>query len=188
MDRGKDITNLGGQLCPTFGAHFILSKDHEDAAREFLNTQQEAFDAVQESARKPIQAAVKSHGIDPSDYSAADFLDEVWRSAAHLDTHLTILWEHLGFSEPPPLRALHRSDSWMLFFDVYGVVAYEQAFLKNKKSRVHLPDLLQLLYLGSHRGKRVVVTEDRAFRRAGNAVLRGRFPRAEVTSITSFLQ
>ncbi len=163
-----------------------ITDEHRVGAEEFIDSQQAVFDAVQEKARRAIQAALKE--FNTGEFSAERFLEEVWHSAAHLDVHLQLLWESFDFPGDAPVNLLRQLEPWMLFFDVYGVVAYEQAFLKERRTRVQLPDLLQLLYLGVRKGKRAVATEDKAFTRAGNAILRRRYPRAEVTSINDFLQ
>lgn len=169
---------------------FESEHDDEDSDRAiaFLDEQERRFQQLFDDRRGPVQAGLTQLNASPSSVSVRTFLDVVWSSGALLDDTLHGLWERLELPGSAPIDQLRELETWKLFHEAYGVMAYERSFVDQPRKRVQLMDLLQLLYLGSTVRKRAVATNDSSFRRAGNAILAGRYQRAEVCKLDAFLQ
>lgn len=164
-----------------------LTATHVDRATEFIESQESRFQQLQDTARAQVQAFIRKRGIDDRKYDARRFLAEAWTTDPFHASALEDIWLHLDLPKPAPVAQLKNLDTWQLYFEAYGIAAYERAFVKQQESRVQLMDLLQLLYLGIGPTKRALATEDAGLLRAGSKILDGRYPRAQMCSIRLFL-
>lgn len=160
-----------------------VTDDEISEVREYLLQQEAGFDEVNVKAREEIAPVLLEAGGRATWPTVQRFIDDFWSGEAQLGLYATALWEGWGLPGPAPISELICQEPWRLYFDGWGAAAYARILEHPQRGLVQSADLKQLTYLGAARD-RILVSEDKEFRRLGNLVLAGRYPMAEIVPLS----
>lgn len=138
------------------------------------------FIKIQDDGRPKVQKFIKEHGLRGAWAGAREFLDEMWMRPSHIDDYVIGVWERNGLPEPCPVEEVKSNPTWRAFFEAYGVAAYEQAILPDRRRAFGMLDLLQLTYPTGFNNGAVFVTNDGPLADAGQVVISEVVPGARV--------
>jgi len=181
----------GFELPPSGLERFLFdSPSDEDlsAANEEVESMETQFRDMNINARKAIRSFLRDRDLTQEWSDARIFLDKMWMQPSHIDDYIIGMWERLNLPEPPPVEKVRNNPTWRVFFEAYGVAAYEQAFSKNQPRPFGMLDLLQLTYPTGFPGGSFFVTDDKALARVGEIVVTQRVPRARVLMWNDFAE
>lgn len=164
-----------------------ISSEEADRAEAFLSKQTTAFEEMHEEARPKVRNFLRSKNLRNEWDTLPEFLDEFWMTPEHIDSYITKLWKHFDLTDPVPTEQLRYLETWRLFFEAQGAAVFERTVMDQMPKPVHLPDLLQLVYLAGAR-RRLLVTADGGLIRAATAVVRGRYDKAWITHVSSLIE
>jgi hypothetical protein len=153
-----------------------------EPALSFLSGIDARFDAIYDGTREAIQRLTREHPVRDPWTSARDFLDRIWMSPELAGHHMVGFWRELGLPGDPPADELFRSEAWRLFYEGYGIAAWERGVLKEQPRRAHQTDLLQLVYL-AYSQRRMLASADQSFLRAAEAMIDASYPNMWVVHI-----
>ena len=178
------------QLAPS-GFEHLLTKDPTPTvlarADGLVEEMEERFRTMQDEARPLVQEFVRDRGLIGEWDGAREFLDEMWMRPSHIDDYILGVWEKIGLPLPCPVDEVRQNPSWRVFFEAYGVAAYEQAILPNKARTFGMLDLLQLVYPTGFTKGSIFVTNDNSLARVGEIVVTEVVPGARVMKWNDFI-
>ena len=181
----------GFELPPSGLEKFLFNGPAEKdltAANEMVESMETQFRDMNFNARSPVRRFVRDRGLSKEWSDARIFLDQMWMQPSHIDDYILGMWGRLNLPEPPPVDKVRANPTWRVFFEAYGVAAYEQAFSTNQPRTFGMLDLLQLTYTTGFRGGSIFVTDDIPLARVGEIVVTQRVPRARVLMWSDFAE
>lgn len=163
-----------------------LTSEHLTHARRIWAEQEQTWDDAYARGRSPIRRVIEeNHGRDPWG-SVSEFLDQHWMRVNQLDTFMERTWEGLSLPGKAPIEMLMCHETWRMYFEAQGAVIYERIVANQATRPAETADVYQMVYL-TGAARRILVTEDRAFRRVSAAVLLGRYLGSRVMTPQAFL-
>lgn len=159
-----------------------VTDEDATATRDHFLAQETAFNNVHQELRPTLKQYVKENGGMQRWGSPVAFIDELWTDPKNLGHYINVLWDQWKLPGSPPIEALLQHEAWRLYFDGWGASVYARSIQHPQPGWVQSSDLIQLIYLGAMED-RILATDDREFRNLGNAILRDRYPLAEIVPL-----
>lgn len=163
-----------------------ITDDHVRLAQDWSRKLQEPWDRAHTRARRDVKALPKRAGTTDPWGSIPRFLDEQWTRVGQLDSFFEQYWRRMELPGSPPNEELIADEAWRLYFEGMGATIYEQAVQHEMGSKVHVPDVMLLTYLGGATA-RILVTEDRGLHRIASRVLVRRYSGSRVLKPSELL-
>jgi hypothetical protein len=152
------------------------------ATRDYFLAQETAFNVPHQETRSTLKQHVKKAEGMPRWNSPVAFITEFWTNPENLGRYIEDLWDLWRLPASAPIEALLQHDAWRLYFDGWGASIYARNIQQPQRKEVQYADLIQLIYLGAMQD-RILATGDLSFRDLGNAILRDRYPLAEMVPL-----
>jgi hypothetical protein len=162
-----------------------FSVEFRDSAKEYANSYEQGREQLFTRARPYVQRELKAIGITRHEYPA-DFLENSWWNSRAAEVLLDRMWGFYGVGDTPTIHAVQESLAWKLYLEAEAVTLFDRLILKKEPKRAGAIDMLQMVYLAAET-RRILVTEDIAFRRAADAVIHRRRLNTRVESWSQYL-
>jgi hypothetical protein len=155
-------------------------------ATEMRERMEAQFSRLHDNARRDLQRKIKASGYRFTADGFREFLDGEWAKGELRRIFAAATWKALRLPGEAPVDTLLLNEGWRLLLDAEGFAIYQRALVHTQPKRVHRTDLIQLVYLAGV-PKRILVTADRPFLDAANAILAGRYPNARAVHISEMV-
>lgn len=179
----------GFQLPPSGMEQFLSSTPSEKGlteATKIVESMETQFRDMHLNARSQVRRFIRDRGLGKEWGDARTFLDQMWMRPSHIDDYIVGAWARLNLPEPAPVDKVRDNPTWRVFFEAYGVAAYEQAFVTNHPRTFGILDLLQLTYATGFPSGGIFITDDKALARVGEIVVTEQVPLARVLTWDDF--
>lgn len=163
----------------------LVTDEQAEELAQFMKMKESRFNEMHERARPKVRSFVKGKQGFEALIDAVAFIDQIWMTPSQQGDLLADLWSHLGLKGNAPVDALLAHPIWKAWLELEGIAVFERAISLEQPKRVDQNDLLLAVNL-SLGPRRLLISDDRALRRAAGIVFVGRYPQSRVVSWAEF--